>query len=628
MDPRLLRYYNEELQHLREMGAEFAQQFPKIAARLSMDGMEVADPYVERLLEGFAFLAARVQLRLDAEFPRFTQRLLEICYPNYLAPMPAMVVVQLRPNLQDTNLVKGVPIERGTVLNSNTGKGEETAARFRTAQSCTLWPLEVVQAQYLSYVADLPLHGLPPGRKAKAGIRLRLRTPGAIKFNQLALDTLRLHLSGSDDTAYRLYESIMGHSIGVLAQPPRDSSSQPTPWIRLLPSDCIGEVGFADDEALLPTGLRNFQGYRLLHEYFAFPQRFLFFDIKGLSTVVQQHSGQELDLIILLERAQPALEGVVDTGNFALHATPAINLFEQQCDRVHLSSGTADYHVVPDRTRPMDFEIFDLLEVRGYGVGAGSERQFRPMYAAFHTEHPDHDAYYCLQREPRLLSAKQKRSGPRSTYVGSEVFISLVDPKEAPYSSDLRQLSVKALCTNRDLPLHMPIGLGQTDFLLDISAPVEAVRVLKGPSKPCSTIREASQVWKFVNQLSLNHLSLMDSDPEQGAATLREMLELYALNADAGALKQIEGLRHVRTKPLVRRLPGAGRITFGRGVEVEVEVDEMAFQGVSAFLLSSVLAHFFERYVSINSFTETVVRATGRGEIKRWPPRWGSRQIL
>src|SRR5512134_4029355 len=127
MDPRLLRYYNQELQHLREMGAEFAQQFPKIAARLGVDGIEVADPYVERLLEGAAFLAARVQLRLDAEFPRFTQRLLEIVYPNYLAPTPSMLIAQFQPDLGEANLAAGFKIRRGAGLHSLLGKGDVTA---------------------------------------------------------------------------------------------------------------------------------------------------------------------------------------------------------------------------------------------------------------------------------------------------------------------------------------------------------------------------------------------------------------------------------------------------------------------------------------------------------------------
>src|SRR4051794_14447658 len=151
MDPRLLRYYNQELQHLHEMGAEFAQQFPKIAARLGIDGIEVSDPYVERLLEGAGFLAARVQLKLDAEFPRFTQRLLEILYPNFLAPTPSMLVAQFRPQPDEPNLAQGVTIARGSALRSQLGKGDTSTCEFRTAHELTLWPLELTAAEYFSF---------------------------------------------------------------------------------------------------------------------------------------------------------------------------------------------------------------------------------------------------------------------------------------------------------------------------------------------------------------------------------------------------------------------------------------------------------------------------------------------
>lgn len=624
MDPRLLRYYNQELQHLREMGAEFASQFPKIAARLGIDGIEVADPYVERLLEGFAFLASRVQLKIDSEFPRFTQRLLEIIYPNYLAPTPAMLMAQIRPDLNDGNLARGFKIARGSTMRSQLGKGDETPCQFRTAHDVTLWPVEIAAASYFSYAPDLPLGQLPGGRKIKGGVRLKLRSTAGLNFDQIGLDVLRVQLTGGDEIAYRLYEVMLASAIGVMVVPP----ARPIEWHDFLPAASVAPVGFEDSEALLPVGLRNFQGYRLLQEYFAFPQRFMSIDIGGLARALKRHGGNEIEVVILLERGDPGLETVVDATNFALNCTPAINLFERRCDRIHISDTTHDYHVVADRTRPMDFEIFDLTSVTGFGSGADSEHKFHPFYAAFHTEGVTHQAYYSVQREPRLLSTEQKRRGARSTYVGSEVYVSLVDPKEAPFNQELRQLAVTALCTNRDLPLHMPIGAARTDLVLDMAAPVESIRVIKGPSRPFSALREGGVSWKFINQLSLNYLSLIDTDAREGAAAMREILTLYAHSADAGLTKQVEGLRSMRTRPTVRRFPVPGPITFGRGIEIELEVDDFAFQGGSAFLFASVLARFLQRYASINSFTETVLRSASRGEVMRWVPKCGTRAIL
>jgi type VI secretion system protein ImpG len=624
MDPRLLRYYNQELQHLREVGAEFAREFPKIAARLGMEGIEVTDPYVERLLEGTAFLAARVQLKLDAEFPRFTERLLEIVYPNYLAPTPAMLLAQFKPDLSDANLARGFVIRRGAALRSQLGRDDQTACEFRTAHDVTLWPLEITGAEYFSYAPDLPLAQLPVAGRVKGGVRLRLRTTAGLASNQVAIDRLQLFLAGADEVALKLYELAIGAPAGVLVGP----AAKPWAWHEFLPPAQIQRAGYADAEALLPAGARIFQGYRLLQEYFAFPQRFLFVEVAGLAQAFQRQTASELEVVLLFERGEPTLENVVDAGNFALHCTPAVNLFAKRADRIHVNDGSYDFHVVPDRTRPMDFEVFEITEVTGFGAGSDGEQSFLPFYAAYQDEDPAGHGYFTVQREPRMLSEAQRRSGFRTSYIGSEVFVSLVDPGEAPWRGDLRQLGVATLCTNRDLPLTMPLGAGRTDFTLETAAPVEAIRCLKGPSRPSSPVRDGGAAWRFISHLALNYLALVDANEREGAAALREMLELYAVRAEPGPRRQIEGVRGVRVDRVVRRLPAAGPIAFGRGLVVQVEVDELAFQGASAFLLGCVLEQFFARYVSINSFTETVLRSTGRGEIKRWIPRWGERLIL
>ncbi len=623
MDPRLLRYYNEELRHLREMGAEFAQQFPKIAHRLGLEGLEVADPYVERLLEGFAFLAGRIQLKIDAEFPRFTQRLLEIVYPQFLAPTPSMLVAQVTPELGDPSLAQGHRIARGSALTGQAGKSGSTACEFRTAHELALWPLEITQVEYFSHAADLPLTALPEWRRYRSGVRLRLRTTAGLDFSQLALEDLRLHCAGVDDIAYRLHELVCGNTLGVFVLPPR----RPAAWHEALDRDCIEPVGFDDDQALLPTSLHGFGGYRVLQEYFAFPQRFLFFDLCGLGPALRRHGGDEVDIVILFSRLDNALLQAVDTASLALHCVPAVNLLERRCDRIHVTPDVSEFHVVPDRTRPMDFEVHSITEVLGYGTGVTSDWRFLPFYTAFHTEERSHAAYYSLLRQPRLLSQVQQREGTRTSYVGTEVWLSLVDAHEAPFPAELRQVGVQALCTNRDLPLLMPVGAPKGDLSFVATAPVKSVAVIKGPSRPQSALREGGVAWKLINQLSLNHLSLTDTDAEHGAAALREILRLYAPAGDAAAQRQVDGVRSASLKGVVRRLPMPGPITFGRGVEVDIEVDDMAFEGGSAFLLGCVLERFVARHVSINGFTRTRVRSAARGTLLDGRPRCGSRPI-
>jgi type VI secretion system protein ImpG len=635
MDPRLLQYYNIELQHLREMGAEFAEQFPKIAARLGMNGLEVSDPYVERLIEGVGFLAARVHLKLDAEFPRFTQALLETVYPHYLAPTPSMVVAQFTPDPNEPGLATGVTVPRGSMMQGVMGGDDATACEFRTAQDVALWPIEIVSASYFSYAPDLPLNSLPVAQRIKGGVRLTLKTTAGLKFSQTSLDRLSLYLTGRSDVANGLYELCVASGLGALVLPGKGASRRH----EFLPASAIQPVGFADTEAVLPVTLRSFQGYRLLQEYFAFPQRFRFFEISGLQRAITRVDGSELELVILLGRGDTNLESVVDASSFALYCTPAINLFPKRADRIHVTDGAFEYHVVPDRTRPIDFEVYEVTSVVGHGVGADSEQEFRPFYAAYSSdEEHEHTAYFTARREPRLVSTEQRRRGARSSYIGSEVFLGLVDSAQAPFRGDLRQLSIQTLCTNRDLVLHLPVGIGKSDFTLDVAAPVMKIRVISGPSRPFAPLADGSVAWRAISHLSLNYLSLVNSTQQDGAAALRDLLELYASSGDVSARKQIDGVRFVRTEPVVRRVPppirssgaktAAPRLAFGRGLEITVDVDELAFEGGSAFLLGSVLAQFFSAYVSINSFTETVLRSPGRGEIHRWVPQWGARPTL
>jgi type VI secretion system protein ImpG len=625
MDPRLLQYYNLELQHLRETGAEFAEQFPKIASRLGMHGLDVDDPYVERLLEGVGFLAARVQLKIDAEFPRFTQALLEIVYPHYLAPTPSMLVAQLAPDANDPNLAAGPVVPRGSALSSVASSDDATPCDFRTSQDVTLWPVELVSASYFSFAPDLPLNALPIAQRIRGGVRIRLKATAGLTFAQTPIDRLCFYLSGRDDVANKLYELCLGAGLGALALPLTGTAK----WHELLPAAAIRAVGFTDDEALLPVTLRSFQGYRLLQEYFAFPQRYRFFEITGLSRACRRVEGDQLELVILLSRGDPTLEAVVDRSNLSLFCTPAINLFTKRADRIHVDDSMHEYHVVPDRTRPLDFEVYAVTDVVGHGIGTDSEQQFLPFYAAYSSDR-DHQqsAYYTTRREPRLVSATARRRGSRSSYVGSEVFLALVDPLQAPFSGDLRQLAIQTQCTNRDLVLQMPTGVGRSDLFLDVAAPVTAIRVLSGPSRPYAPLADGAVSWRAISHLSLNYLSLVQSSREEGAAALRDLLELYAAGADASAMRQIEGIRGVGVGRVVRRLHGPGPLAFGRGLEITLQVDELAFEGASAYVLGSVLDRYFARHVSMNSFTETVLRSEARGEIYRWVPQSGARPTL
>jgi len=625
MDPLLLKYYERELQFVKEMGAEFASEFPKIAGRLGIDGIETSDPYVERLYEGFAFLAARVQLRIDADYPRFSQNLLNVVYPQYLTPMPSMAIVQFKASATG-GFEAGAKLERHTMLKANSAPSDQTACNYRTAHEVTMWPIKLSEVEYFSNMGSVAELELPPHVKAKAGLRIRISSMGEQALNEILMDTLTVYLSGHAATAQRVYEQLFGASCGFLLR----SVDEPVPWSMSLPSNSLGQVGFADEQSLLPNDGRTFSGYRLLREYFSFPERYLFAEVANLGAGLERCQSREVDLIILLDRIDPELENRLTVEDFSLFCSPVINLFPKRADRIHVAQSEVQYHVVPDRTRPADFEVFHIEAMTGYGTSAEHQQVFLPFYACNDlTNYPDQGAFYTVRRERRVLSARQRRSGPRSSYIGSESFISLVDAKEAPFSSELKQLELQTLCTNRDLPLRMPVGKSATDFDPDLSAPVDAIKCIKGPTppKPSLAYGQGEAAWRLINQLSLNYLSLIDDEEKGGASALRELLVLYADENDAGIKKQIEGVRSVRAEQVTRRIPVPGPIAFGKGLQITITCEEAAFAGAGIFLLGSVLEQFFARYVSINSFTETIIRSDERGEIMKWPVRIGQRSI-
>ena len=621
MDPRLLDYYNRELQYFRQVSGEFATQFPKVAARLNMTGIDIADPYVERLLEGVSFLTARVQLKMDAEFPRFSQRLLEIVYPNYLAPTPAAAIVRLEPRLFEGSLAEGFTLPRDSVLRSQPVRNEDAICEFRTTQDVTLWPLTIERVEFTGPPPDLPLARLRLDGPVRSALRIAIKTPADMPLARTALDALTFFLSGADEVATRIYELLFNRCVGVVTV--TQSPDGPVP--RLVPRSALQPLGFEDAQALVPCPDSAFRGYRLLHEYFAFPPRYLFFSIGDLARSVRSATGGEMSITLLFDAAAPDLERVIDTSQLALFCTPAVNLFPKRADRIPVGGQRFEYHLVPDRTAPLDYEVHSVQRIAGHlAAGVAEERVFKPFYQTLGEDGGEYGAYYSVRREPRMLSDTARRNGTRTGYVGTEVFISLVDQHEAPFAEELLQLSVETFCTNRDLSLLMPIG-GDTDFFLTASAPVHAIKIVRGPSKPGPAIAERDITWRLISHLSLNYLTLTDLGDVEGAAALRELLGMYAALSDNAVRSHIDGVVRVGMAPVTRRLPRNGPLAFGRGVEIALTVDETAFGGISPYLLARVLECFFARHVSINTFTQLVLQSIQRGRIASWAPRIGQR---
>jgi len=624
MDTRLLHHYNTELDFMREMGSEFARHFPKVAGRLGMEGLECADPYVERLLEGFAFLAARVHLKIEEEYPKFCQHLLEIVYPDYLAPLPSMTVVQLQPDCGDKDLAKGLVIEKGTSLESGLGPNMQTPCEYRTADNVTLFPITVVDADYMGTRAAMANLGIKPGRQVSAGLRISIEAAKGIDVSELKIRDLPLFLGGSGTVPMALYEHVLAGVCGLSVLTGEKNDRQ----IFQLSKDNVCAYGFEPGQAMLNYQSRSFEGYRLLREYFAFPERFRFINFTGLDTVLPKASGQRFELLIHLDNRNGDLENVLGKNNFIPFCVPAINLFPKRADRITLNTLDHEFHVLADRSRPLDYEVHQVLSVSGYGKQAEEKKKFLPFYGLTDDHIPAEDsAFYAVHRRSRLLSSRQHSSGARSGYLGQEVFISLVDAEEAPYSTNLAQLGVQTMCSNRDLPMQIPLGQKNGDFTLRVNAPVDNIRCVAGPTRPRTQITTGDYVWRIINHLSLNFLSLIDEDQDEGAAALRELLQLYTKGDTVGE-RQINGLLTVSAKPVTRRLPIPGPISFGRGLEIKLVLDETAFEAGGMYLFGLVLSEFFRKYVSINNITETVVFTDSKREVGRWPVKAGLRPQL
>jgi type VI secretion system protein ImpG len=626
MDPQLLKYYSEELIYMRSMANEFAASHPKIAKRLGMQGIEIADPYVERLIEAFCFLSARMRIKLDAEFPNFTQRLLEVIYPNYISPTPSMAVAQFHPDEKAGDLTKGFKINKHTSLFGKVPESEQTACEFRTSMDVTLWPIEITEAKLAGIPPDLPSLSkeLPPHIKPEACLRFQLQTTNGIKFSEIKnLDNLPIYLCGNEQIASHLYELLLTSSVATFLAPINKMSDS----AHAVTTNALVSVGMALEDSLLPCPWSSFHGHNLIHEYFANPNKFYFVGLQHLSEGFKKIDDTHAELIIILTKHNTNLMNLIDKTQFALYCSPIINLFPKRTDRVEVNSKSVEHHIIADRSRPMDFEIFSIEKIVGQVAQTSQDMEFRPLFQTLRQDEGNHGRYFSIRREARQTSDSSRKYGTRTSYVGSEAFISLVDQSQAPYSEDVRYLSVQALLTNRDLPRLIPRN-GLSDLSMHDSAPIKSIGLIRAPSSPIVSPARGELAWKLIRQLGFNHIPLHDLTHRDGAKALREMLNLFVNKDDKVMQNQINGLISTRLKPVVSRIPGSGPLVYGRGVECELTIDEDQLSGISPFLLGSILQQYFTKHVSVNTFTQTKLTSIQRGDIHVWPPIMGARGIV
>ena len=609
----LLVYYERELTFLRQMGAEFAAKYPKIASRLVLERDKCEDPHVERMLEAFAFLAARVHLKIDDEFPEITEALLGVLYPHYLRPIPSMSVAEFHVDFDQVKPETGLKLERGSVLNSRPVGG--APCRFRTCYDVTFWPVEVAEAEWKTP------DRLQPAIKssdAVAALRIELRCPGDLTFGKLALSSLRFHLNGESNLTHTLYELLCNNCVQIVARDLTPKSKLPPV---ILPPEALRPVGFEDDEAVLPYPRRSFAGYRLLQEYFCFPQKFFFLDITGLERLRAAGFGQRVELVLLISQFEGSdrrqlLELGVSAKTIRLGCAPIVNLFPQTAEPILLDHAHSEYRVVPDLSARRAVEVFEISEVLSADPQSDDVTRFEPFYSYRHG--------LTGKKGQAFWHAVRRPSGHRDDE-GTEVYLSLVDLSSRPVRPDFDTLTVRTVCTNRDLASRLPFGNEAGDFELQGSVPVKRIVALVKPTDTLRPPMDKDLHWRLTSQLSLNYLSLVS----EGREALQELLRLYNFTGSTYSEKQIAGLVGLTSRRHFARVISEDGVAFARGTQVEMEFDEEQFVGGGVYLFASVLERFLGLYVSMNSFSQLRAKTRQRKEIlKQWPPRAGQKILL
>jgi type VI secretion system protein ImpG len=614
----LLPYYNRELAYIRTSGGEFAKKYPKIAGRLRLTQSGSQDPHVERVLEGFAYLCARIRHKLDDDFPEITDAMLGVLYPHYQAPTPSMAVVQFHLDRTQAELTAGYAVPRGTSIETEPVDGER--CHYQTCYPTALWPFQVEMAALQGRPYEAPI--TRSSAQAPAVVHIRLATfSEAVKIGQFRCDSLRFFLhAGEAHNIYELYELLFHNTLEIaLAGSPRD----PKPFV--LPKTAIAPVGFAADEAVLPYSRRSFAGYRLLSEYFSFPAKFLFFDLKGIDPRYLQHLGNRLELYFYLNRSSPELERQVSNDTFRLGCTPVVNLFTMRADPFVLSQTQTEYRVIPDARRPAAVEIYSIDKVFATST-SGEQTEFAPFYSFKHaTERAEQNTFWYASRRPNLAEVDERGEEDAST----EMYLSLVDLDFSPSTPDGWTVDLEVTCVNRDLPRRLPFGGGRPELELPGGkGPISRAVCIIHPTPTQRPPLKARAFWRIISHLTLNHLSL--TGEEEGADALREILKLYDTKDTPESRAMLEGIASVKSRRVVGRVSGQFG-GFCRGIEVNLLLDEEKFLGSGAYLFASVLDRFLGLYTSINSFSKLVATTRQRevqGEFWRWPLRAGEQILL
>ncbi|MFZ6648920.1 type VI secretion system baseplate subunit TssF [Undibacterium sp. TJN25] len=611
----LLPYYERELGFLRRYSREFSERYPKIAGRLLMVGEVCEDPHIERMIQSFALLNSRISKRLDDDYPEFTEALFDVLYPHYLRPFPSCSIARMDYSAAAAQLTAASEIPRGTELATRPVKG--VACKFKTVYDVTVAPIRLSQARFNAIASPPEAVVLPP--KASSTISITLdATSMQAGFAQLNLPSLRAFIDGESSFCAGLRDSLFMRTLCAYVEVDQNGR-----WLPLAKTPIAG-VGFDESEALIPFAPRSHPAYRLLTEYFTFPEKFNFFDIdmtsinKLLPTASRSFT---LHLVLGGLRADSNMArmlGNLSANNVLLGCTPVINLFKQRGDPIRLTHAAAHYPVVADSRRAFAYEVHSIDSVKLVRQTPQGESitEFRPFYSLRHGETSEKEGHYWVAHRDEMVALKSP---------GYETEISIVDIDFDPAIVETQTLSLELTCCNRDLPASLTYGLPGGDLFLEGGSMVRAISFLRKPTESHRFERGRGAHWRLISHLSLNHLSLSKG----GLEAFQEMLRLYDLPRSATSQRQIGGVIDIEHKAAKAWLPGNPFACLVRGIEVRLTIDEESFVGSGIHVFAHIVERFLGLYVTANSFTQLVIVSNRTGEdLLRCLPRSGDLSLV
>jgi type VI secretion system protein ImpG len=600
IDPRLLAYYERELAYLRNAGQEFAQQHPIVARRLELSADESPDPHVERLLEGFAFLAARLHQHIDDSASDVAVRLLEHLFPHAARPVPAATIVRFEPDPKKLNLAAGYTVSRGRALFSESSAGD--TVYLRTAYPVTLWPLRIASVVLETEAAG----GLAAFERAASVLRVKLAYPKGFAFPAGQAPTLRFYLKGASEAAAELCDLLLANAIGVGWRPDggADEAAQLLDGVR------PRIVGLEPDESLLPERADTHPGLRLLLEYFAFPAKFQFVDLDcgALSFLAKSEGGPgaeaEGELLFAFER-KPGRPLLMEAVTLELWCTPAVNLFARSTEPLRIDGRQAAYRLVADHHRQRSTEIYSVDRV--WSSTPGALREELPAYFSFDA------ACRAPLRNGPFWHAQRVDGGRQG---GTDIQLSFVDPGFAPArEAAARTLYAQVTCTNRQLAAQLDAG---AILHIEDSGPIGRIVALHKPTAQVQPALDGSARWRLASLLALNQMSLADG--KHALPSLRAMLALNNLTQSRAAAQQIMRLASLRTQRVLRHVGDDPWHGYRRGYSVAVQLDDGPAYGGSRMLFCAVLQRFLAMYAGVNTFVELVLEDAARQPLHTWNP--------